>query len=130
MKKLDKKIKKMVQSVRLDVPANMEDKFMDELNQLNLDESVQKIKHRRIWPVIATAASVILAVVIFVFLYLIKTPVNKKSDRDLIQLSDLIRFQKSRIEIRSVRINNKPAKTFYFQSKEKNKVIVWIQKNI
>ena len=127
MNELDEKIKKMVQSVKLNVP---EDQFMDKLKQLKLDKSVQKIKSRRFWPVIATAASLVMVVFLFVFFYLIKSPINQKRSWDSIQFSTFNKSHNSKIVIRSIHVNKQPAKTFYFQSKNKDKVIIWVQKNI
>ena len=116
MKRVDKEIKKRVQSVRLEVPQRIEKQFLTELAASQPLESKRPKSRVRYWPVLVVAASLILIVG---WLFIGKQFFQNQSGNDT---------AKQQVFIRSVQINGKPAKTYYFQSKDKNKLIVWTQK--
>ena len=128
MNKLDKNIKKWVQAVKLNVPEDTKNKFTEEIHQIEPVKSGKKARYYWFWPAFATAASLLIVVVLFFSFYFNKTT-NKQDNKKLIAQSlGKEKKQSRKVIIRSVRIENKPAKTFYFQSKNKDRIIVWTQK--
>ena len=128
MKKMDKKIKRLVQSVRLDVPRDSENQFMEEFTRVEPERLQKKNKHHTFWPGFVAAASFVIVAVLFFFSFFNKSANHQNNSQDLIQYSELNQSQNGKIVVRSIRAYNQPARTFYFQSKDKDKVIIWIQK--
>lgn len=129
MNKLDKNIKKWVQEVKFNVPEDIKNKFTEEIYQIEPVKSGKKARYHWFWPVFTTAASLLVVVVVLFFSFYFNKTTSKQYNKKLIAQSPGVEKEQSRkIIIRSVRIKNKPAKTFYFQSKNKNRLIVWTQK--
>ena len=115
MKRIDKEIKRKVKSVRLEVPQHVEEHCLTQLSSSHPLEPHNAPSITRFWPLLALAASLIL-VVGWLFIQKVFLPSAGTPN-----------MRQEQVFIRTIDINGKPAKTYYFQSKDKNRVIVWTQ---
>ena len=114
---IDKEIKKRVQAVGLDIPNDLEKKFMKELNHMSVIPGLPHTKKRSLFIMgaLATAASFLLAVFLSVSLLFYKTPVINNVEED-------------EVFIDSTSVEGMPANTYIINSKNPNMTIVWIEK--
>lgn len=89
---------------------------------LNKNESFKKIKRKRLkWMIPVTVSIIFVALVLFIK-YSPKTK-NQNIDLDLSTNS-----WKEKIEIKTLEIEGKKAKGYYFFSEDRKRLMVWVQK--
>jgi len=113
IKTLDREIKKRVQSMEQDVPLELEAAFLEKLNGMVPEES-HFHRHRFIYyGVLATAATVLLVILLFLFPLF-----HQKIDG----------AAAGEVWVRAARVEGQPASTFVIKQKDPDITIVWIEK--
>ncbi len=113
---IDKEIKKRVQAVELDIPNDLEKKFMKELNHMSVTPGLPHTKKRSLFfmGALATAASFLLAAFLLVSTLFYKTPTPNNVEDEVF--------------IDSASVEGMPANTYIINSKDPDMTIVWIEK--
>jgi len=113
MKNFDRELRKKVQSVECEIPRDLEDSIMDQLDRQQVEPIRFEAKHTN-WIYGAIAAAVfVLVVLIFVFQY-IQRPVQT--------------VEADEVGVQSAFVEGKPATTIVIKQPDTDLTIVWIEK--
>jgi len=128
MKKKDKQIRNLVQMIDLSVPKDFTDKLKRESPESEIEIPAGKRQSPWSWARAAFAATI--AIGFAVSLILIIGPATPPSAEGILIKQAGTGKGEQNIIIRSIKVNNKPAKIYCYQSKNRDRLIIWTQKSI
>lgn len=118
MKKTDKIIKDLIQSVQQEIPVSLDQGITDILSSEKPADHILKIKKKVPWKTYGLAATVCLLAFLFIWNLL-----HSPEENTVITTTGM-----DHPKIEAVRADSDEIKIYYYQSQNKNRLIVWVQK--
>lgn len=108
----------MVQSVNLEIPDLLEQEIQQQISATDPDHTVPMTGQKRSLGAYALAASLFLLAFLFIW-----STFFSQEEKSVISTVD-----SDQPKIEAVRAGNEEIKIYYYQSQNKNRLIVWVQK--
>lgn len=113
IKVFDRGIKKRVQALDSDIPLELEAAFLEKLEKIVPEKSHRCRQYLVYYGVLAAAATIILAVLLFIF---------------PLFYQQIDQVEAGEVWIHAARVEGQPAYTFIINQKDPEMTIVWIEK--